>query len=76
MDTFCVLCTFQHSNKQSTLPNYFMGTGVQIENVARNLCMCVCVCVCVCVRVVIATCDEEMKEAHLHVFACGTDFCV
>jgi hypothetical protein len=68
MDTFRVLCTIQHSDKQSTLANYFMGTGAQIENVARNLCVCLCV--------VITTCDEEMKEASLHVFACGTDFCV
>jgi len=26
--------------------------------------------------VVIKTCDEEMKEERLHVFACATDFCV
>jgi len=32
--------------------------------------------VCVCVCVVIKTCDEEMKEERLHVFACATDFCV
>jgi len=54
MDTWwklqhCVLCTLQQSNKQSTLADYFMGTGVQIENVAKNLCVCVCVCVCMCV---------------------------
>jgi hypothetical protein len=36
----------------------------------KNLYVCLCLCV------VITTCDEDVKEERLHVFACGTDFCV
>jgi hypothetical protein len=60
----------QKSNKQGTHANYIMGTGVQIENIAKNL------GVCVCVVTVLTKRDVELKEERLHIFIYESLLCL